>query len=107
MTRMNHKSRFLIKFFVGLVGVGIVEIVSIVQTQSIQVHEIEQKQNFVLLSGLPDLAIATEAGFVRHRTLSTVFDIYRDGEGLLGYFPSSFIYWHSNIAHQTPSKVVQ
>jgi len=83
-----------------------VETLYIYQTQSLTLESISKKQNFVALTGLPDLALSSEASFVRHRSLSTIFDIYRDGEGLKTYFPTAFTYWHSNIVNQIPSKVV-
>ena len=57
----------------------------------------EKKLNFVKLTGLPDLAISTEANYVRHRTLSDIFSIYKDDGSLREYFPSTFIISHSHI----------
>lgn len=48
-----------------------------------------QKKAFVSLIGLPDLAIAQEP-FVRHRTLSSVFEIYSVDATLREYTPSTF-----------------
>lgn len=50
----------------------------------------EKKTAFVKITGLPDLAISTEATFVRHRSLADPFSIYKDGPGLTDYFPSAF-----------------
>ena len=57
----------------------------------------EKKISFVRLSGLPDLAISTEANYVRHRSLSDIFSIYKDDGSLREYFPSTFIISHSHI----------
>jgi hypothetical protein len=64
-------------------------------------HEqvLEKKLAFVELCGLPDLAISTEASYVRHRSLSTVFSIYKDDGDLLEYFPSTFAISHSHTLH--------
>jgi len=103
---VNLKSKRFIKFFMLLFAIGVIETLYIAQTQTLSMADIQLKQGFVSLTGLPDLAISSEASFVRHRSLSSIFDIYRDGEGLKSYFPSSSTYWHSNIVNQTPSKVI-
>jgi hypothetical protein len=59
-----------------------------------------KKEQFVSLSGLPDLAIVTESFAIRHRTLSDLFSIYSDDPTLREYFPSSFAYSHSHIINQ-------
>lgn len=67
---------------------------------SMQIHHeqlLDKKLAFVKLSGLPDLAISTEASYVRHRSLSTIFSIYKDDGGLLEYFPSTYTISHSHI----------
>jgi hypothetical protein len=53
-------------------------------------QEVKNKNKFVSLVGLPDLAISTEASFIRHRTLVTTFDIFRDGAEHMEYFPTTF-----------------
>ena len=53
---------------------------------------------------LPDLAISTEAMFIRHRTLSDTFAILKEDPQLKEYFPTTFIYSHSHILQNTPSK---
>ncbi len=55
-----------------------------------------KKEKFVLLSGLPDLAISTEATFIRHRSMSDLFSIYKDDGSLREYFPSTYTYSHSH-----------
>ena len=55
-----------------------------------------KKEEFVILSGLPDLAISTEATFVRHRSMSDMFSIYKDDGSLREYFPSTYAYSHSH-----------
>ncbi|DAB30939.1 MAG TPA: hypothetical protein CFH84_01370 [Sulfurimonas sp. UBA12504] len=67
---------------------------------STQIHHeqlLDKKLAFVKLSGLPDLAISTEASYVRHRSLSTISSIYKDDGGLLEYFPSTYAISHSHI----------
>lgn len=104
---MNRKSRLFIKLFALLLTLGMVEAIYIHQTQSQTQEDIDKKSTFVSLTGLPDLAFANEASFVRHRSLSTIFDIYRDGENLSTYFPTASTYWHSGVINNTPSRVVK
>ncbi len=63
------------------------------------------KNIFVKTIGLPDLAISTEATYIRHRSLSDLFAIYKDDGDLREYFPSSFVYNHSTILNNTPSRI--
>ena len=66
-------------------------------TKALSKEQIKQKNEFVSLVGLPDLAISTEATFIRHRSLSSMFDIYKDDGVLREYFPSSFAIMTSNM----------
>ncbi len=59
-----------------------------------------KKNEFVSLVGLGDLAISTEATYVRHRSMSTLFSIYKDDGSLREYFPSTFTYSHSHIINR-------
>lgn len=60
-------------------------------------EDVKQKKiSFVSFVGLPDLAISTEATFVRHRTMSDIFSIYKDDGSLREYFPSTYTYDHSH-----------
>ncbi|WP_324172861.1 hypothetical protein [Sulfurimonas sp.] len=64
--------------------------------------EIKTKKNgFVALVGLGDLAISTEATYVRHRSMSTIFSIYKDDGSLREYFPSTYTYSHSHIINRS------
>ncbi|KIM13471.1 MAG: hypothetical protein KU38_02210 [Sulfurovum sp. FS08-3] len=90
-----------------LILFGAVEILYLHETKSMKPLERVLKKQFVTLSTLPDLAIATEATFVRHRSLSTLFEVYREGGGLICYFPTTYAYWYAPTLNQTPSKVIQ
>jgi len=50
----------------------------------------DKKLQLVKTVGLPDLAISTEANFIRNRSLATMMDIYKDDPDIRVYFPSSF-----------------
>jgi hypothetical protein len=53
---------------------------------------IEKKKQAVALIKLPDLAIVTEATWLRHRSLSNVFTVFSEDGSLLDYYPASFVY---------------
>ena len=73
--------------------------------KSIDTKMLSKKQTFVNICQLPDLAISTEATFVRHRTMSDVFSIYKDDSSLREYFTSTYTYAHSHIINgQTDEK---
>lgn len=54
--------------------------------------DLKSTQEFVKLSGLPDLALANEALFVRFRSLSDIFSLFSNSPELREYFPSTFVY---------------
>ncbi|WP_263833896.1 hypothetical protein [Sulfurospirillum oryzae] len=61
------------------------------------------KEELVALSGLPDLALVSEAHYVRHRSLSDVFSYFGDSPELLEYFPSTFVYHYA--PNSQPSRI--
>ena len=65
--------------------------------KSMSEEAVLKKIAFIKLSTLPDLALSTEASYVRHRSLSDVFSIYKDDGSLREYFPSTFAISHSHI----------
>ncbi len=58
---------------------------------------LEKKLTFVELSTLSDLAISTEATYIRHRSLSDIFSIYKDDGSLREYFTSTYAISHSHL----------
>jgi ABC-type sugar transport system permease subunit len=97
---MNRKSHRLFYIFGALIILFVLELFYISLNKSISTKERLQKNQFVSLLGLPDLAIVTEAFFVRHRSLANIFTIYSDDPSLIEYFPSTFVYSHSHIINQ-------
>ena len=64
------------------------------------------KKAAVRLIGLPDLAVATEARFLRFRSLSDVFSPFNEGPELLDYFPAAFTYAPPKMEN-IPSRIAQ
>ncbi|SFV52885.1 hypothetical protein MNB_SV-12-1350 [hydrothermal vent metagenome] len=94
---MNRKSHMLFYVFVGLTILLVGELVYLQQTKEMTQEQQLKKRNFVTIAGLPDLAIVTETSYIRHRTMSDLFSIYRDDASLREYFPSTFVYSYSGI----------
>ena len=91
------KTPILLYFLSFLLFFSVLLSVYIYQTKTATLITNNKKINFTILSGLPDLAISTEATFIRHRSMSDVFSIYKDDGSLREYFPSTFVYSHSHI----------
>lgn len=94
---MLIKSRKIIFVLFSFTSLLFIEIVYLKNSSSMTNSDREKKISFVSLSGLPDLAISTEANYVRHRSLVDLFGIYKDDSSLREYFPSTFIISHSHI----------
>jgi len=103
---MNKKTFYLYNFFTVLFVVLCGELIYLNITKSIDQDAYKNKNSFVKTSGLPDLAVSTEAMYIRHRSLSDVFSVFKDDALLTEYFPSTFSISHSHILNNTPSKIL-
>ncbi len=95
------KTPYLLLILATLLFIAIVQGVYLFSTKSMSVQMKSKKESLVAFIGLPDLAISTEATFVRHRTMSDMFSIYKDDGSLREYFPSTYTYDHSHIINQS------
>ena len=97
-----YKTKVLIGIFVTLIGVIILQIA---YYQYTYVDDVVSKKEFSALIGLPDHAVATEAHYIRHRSLAAPFAFFSEFPSSLEYFPSTFVYAPSpNVAHM-PSRI--
>jgi len=94
---MNKKSRTLLFLATSLLSLFIVELVYLQSSNTMSQSAKEKKIAFVELVGLPDLALSSESYASRHRSLSTIFEIYGDDGALREYSYSSFVMSHSTI----------
>ena len=101
---MNKKSFYLLSLFTFMISVFCAEVVYLSTQKAMTQKVLEKKKAFVALAGLPDLAISTEATYVRHRTLSDLFSIYKDDGTLREYFPSTYAVSHSHIINKQQTK---
>ena len=103
---MNKKSKYLFSIIVLVLFTLSIELVYLQNSKTLSKKDIEDKNILVSSLGLPDLAISTEAMYIRHRSLSDTFSIFKEGPELKEYFPSTFVYSHSHILNNTPSKII-
>jgi hypothetical protein len=54
--------------------------------------DISKKNTFTKFTSMPDLSISTETTYIRERSLTDIFSIYRDDPILTEYFPSTYVY---------------
>ena len=97
---MNKKSHTLLFLTTLLMSLFVVELVYLESTKRMSESAKEKKIAFVELVGLPDLALSSENYVSRHRSLSTIFEIYADDGALREYSYSSFGMAHSTIETQ-------
>jgi len=87
---MNKKSRVVLFIFSGLLSLSLLEVFYLSESKSMSSEALEQKKNFVSITGLPDLALCSEAQYIRHRSLSNMFTIYSEDGTLREYSKASF-----------------
>ncbi|WOE70800.1 hypothetical protein RZR97_04305 [Hydrogenimonas thermophila] len=76
-------------------------------SKSMTYKELEIKNRFVHQVGLPDLSLATEARFIRFRSLTDIYSPFNEGPEILDYFPASFTYYPAlKGKNSIPSKVI-
>lgn len=103
---MNKKSKYLISIILITMLTITLEAIYLQNTKALTKTQIKEKKILTNTTGLPDLAISTEAMYSRHRTLSDTFSIFKESPELREYFPTTFVYSHSHILNNTPSKVL-
>ena len=101
---MNKKSSYLFYIFIALFVSFACEYIYLFSLKSPSKIEQEKKFQFVSSVGLPDLAISNGATYIRHRTLVSVGDIYKDDGVLREYFPSTFSISTSHINEKNNEK---
>ena len=97
---MNKKSEFLICSFFILSALLVMEVAYLYVSKSMSREGLDAKTKFVGSIKLPDLSIATESSYVRHRSLSDFFSIYKDDGTLREYFASTYVFSGSDIINK-------
>jgi hypothetical protein len=91
------KTPRLLFILLSLVAILVLESLYLSAIKIFSIETQTKRKEFVAISGLSDLAISTEATFIRHRSMSDMFSIYKDDGSLREYFPSTYAYSHSHI----------
>ena len=95
---MNKKSKFLLCSFSVLVVFLFMEVGYFYVSKSLYKDTQKVKKEFMQIVQLPDLSISTEATYVRHRSLSDFFAIYKDDATLREYFASTYVFSSSYMS---------
>ena len=103
---MKKKSYYLLIFISSILITFSSLIIYLSTFHSISKIEAKNKNIFVQLTTLPDLALVTQSTYIRHRSLTDVFSIYNNDGVLREYDITSYTYAVSNIYKQVPSKVI-
>jgi len=90
---MNKHIKSFYIFTLSLVFALIGELVYFSSSKSMTLKELKIKKDFVQIVKLPDLSIATEARFIRFRSLADVYSPFNEGPEILDYFPATFTYY--------------
>ena len=102
---MSKKTIYLFYIFIGLFSLITIQAIYINNTKTVTNETLNKKLQFVKFVGLPDLAISTEATYIRHRSLSDIFSIYKDDGTLREYFPTTYAISHSGIINNSNQKI--
>ena len=100
---IHLNSHLIVTLFLTLCVTIMAQLLYFSHTQGLTPSMITCKEELVSLVGLPDLALVSEAHYVRHRSLSDVFSYFNESPELLEYFPSTFVYHYAPNAH--PSRI--
>ncbi|MEA3370502.1 MAG: hypothetical protein U9Q40_04115 [Campylobacterota bacterium] len=87
---MNKKTSLLFYIFSVLVAILLFQTLYLSSEKSMQIATKEKKVLFVGLTGLPDLALASQSLYIRHRSLSLTSDIYSLDGSLREYDKSTY-----------------
>lgn len=99
---MNKLSYYFLSIFALLCVILSAQMIYMYNSFSLHVKE---KNAFVSVVGLPDLALSNGAHFIRHRSLSDTFSLFSNGPELLEYFPSTFTYNYAQNYKNIPSRI--
>ena len=87
-----HSRLFILALFCTLCVTVMGQLFYFSHTLTLTQANIEAKEQLSMFVGLPDLALVSEAHYVRHRSLSDTFSYFNESPELLEYFPSTFVY---------------
>lgn len=103
---MNYKSKIYFAITATLLSTLFILIIFLQNFKTLSNEDIKDKNILVSQVMLPDLAISTEAMYIRHRSLADIFSYFKESPSLLEYFPSTFAYNYSKSINNYPSKIL-
>jgi len=100
---LDATSLLFLCIFLAVIAFTVVEILYYNYESNGMTKVILQKRKAVSLIQLPDITTVSEAVWLRHRSVSTVFTIFSEDGCLLDYYPASFVYQPGlPIQHKNP-----
>lgn len=102
---MKKKSNYLFALLscISILFISITVYLNVFKSMSDTQYK--NKNQFVQLTTLPDLALSTQSSYIRHRSLADVFSVYPNDGVLREYDITSFTYSLSRINYNISAKV--
>jgi hypothetical protein len=89
---MNSKSKYTLISFFCLILIFVIQIIYLQNTNQISKKTIADKNRFVAITNLTDLAFYSNDPYIRHRSLSNRADLFRYDNKLLPFSKGTFSY---------------
>ena len=89
---MNNKSKYIITLFSCIVTIFTIQMIYLKSTKSVSKKAIDDKNRFVTITNLTDLAFYPNDSYIRHRSLSNKTDFFRYDNNLLPFSKGTFSY---------------
>lgn len=93
---MLKKTKYL--FIVILLNISLFLFMFIILYNN-QIDSKKDKKLFISIIGLPDLAISTTNSYIRHRSLTNIKTIFKDGPEHIEYSKVAFTINHTKIGY--------
>ena len=98
---MITTNKYFITFFISIVLLLFIEISYLNYKYTITDTQSSNKNSFIKLTTMPDLAIYSSNPYIRNRSLSSIGDIYKDDGVLREYTKGSYIYSTYNLTNKS------
>lgn len=92
----NSKSKVTLYIFAFLFVFISGESFYLAAFESMKEESLDKKNTLTQLIGLPDLALSSQDGVLRHRSLGDIFTLYKDAPTLRESSSTSFVVNHFN-----------
>ena len=89
---MSSKTNFLLLALLLVIMAAFIQGIALFGNKELQMKSKLIKHQAVAITQLPDLALSSQATWLRHRSLAAPFAIFPEDGTLLDYYPASFVY---------------